>query len=118
MAILPTYPGKLGQESGVQMPIGRYDLVPKSIKGRSVIGRERPTSASHQECASRYIPRSQALLPISIQASAGHVGQIERRGTSTPHALRGQVQGHELAVVVVSVTAPVVWKTSGQERRL
>ena len=43
-----TYPVKLGQESGVQRPIGRYDLVPESVKGRPVIGRERPTGASYQ----------------------------------------------------------------------
>ena len=84
------------------MPIGRYDLVPESVKGRPVIGRERPTSTSHQQCASRHIPRSQPLLPISIQASTSHVRQIERCGTSTTHALGGQVQGHELTVVVIS----------------
>ena len=102
----------------MQMSIGRHDLVPESVKGRPVIGRERPAGASHQECASRHIPRSQALLPIPIQASTGHVRQIERRGTRTPHALGGQVQGHELTVVVVSVAAPVVRKTGGQERLL
>jgi hypothetical protein len=37
MGQLLTYSGKLGQESGVQMPVGRYDLVPESVKGRPVI---------------------------------------------------------------------------------
>ena len=102
----------------MQMPIGRYDLVPESVKGRSVIGREHPASARHQQCTSRHIPRSQTLLPISIQASTGHVRQIKRCGTSTPHALAGQVQGHELTVVIISVVAPVVGETGGQERLL
>jgi hypothetical protein len=83
-----TYPGKLGQESGVLMPIGRHDLMPEAVEGCPIIGRERPASAS------RHIPWSQPLLPIPIQASTGHVCQIERRGTSTTHALGGQVQGH------------------------
>ncbi len=102
----------------MQMPIGRYDLVPESVKGRPVIGRERPASTSHQQCTSRHIPRSQALLPIPIQASTGHVRQIERCGTSTPHALGGQVQGHELTVVIISVAASVIGETGGQERLL
>ena len=100
------------------MPIGCHDLVPEAVEWCPVIGRERPASASHQQCASRYIPRSQALLPISIQASASHVRQIERCGTSPTHALRGQVQGYELTVVIISVAAPVVGETGGQERLL
>ena len=102
----------------MQRPIGRYDLVPESVKGRPVIGRERPASTSHQQCTSRHIPRSQALLPIPIQASTSHIRQIERCGTSTPHALRGQVQGHKLTVVIISVAAPVIGETGGQKRLL
>ena len=102
----------------MQVPIGCHDLMPESVKGHPVIGRERPASASHEQCTSRYIPRSQALLPISIQASASHVRQIERCGTSPTHALGGQVQGHELTMVIISIAAPVVGETGGQERLL
>src|SRR5262245_23776241 len=98
------------------MPIGRYDLVPESVKGHPVVGRECPASTSHQQCTSRYIPRSQALLPIPIQASTGHIRQIECCRTSSTHALAGQVQSYELTVVVISVAAPVVRETGGQER--
>jgi hypothetical protein len=44
----------------------------------------------HQQNSGRRVPRIQIELPEGVQASAGHISQIQRRRPCPPHSVRAQ----------------------------
>ncbi len=78
---------------------------------RSVHVRTFAARFGDQQNAGGHVPGIQAKFPKGIQPPAGYIGQIQRRGSGAPHAMRDH--GELIVEMHVDVLMPLAAGESG-----
>jgi len=81
---------EVGQEFLVDQAVAGEDLAAVEAEGRAVETGDGSASFLRKQRARCGVPGIQIELPETVVAAAGHIGQIERRRSCTPHAVRAQ----------------------------
>src|SRR4051812_16635039 len=92
--------------------VARYDRRVPHLRWLAAPIGDDATSFAHEQDAGSHVPRGKRQLPKCVEATAGHIGEIERGGAGTPDPRDRGRHGREAAQILVDLIGALEWDTS------